>query len=52
MRFADTPGWSNRSTRDGGIIYVQGPPETSGAFLRVVPNWVSQARAAVAEANK
>jgi serine/threonine-protein kinase len=52
MRFSDTPGWSNRSTRDGGIIYVQGPPETSGAFLRVVPNWVSQARAAVAEANK
>jgi hypothetical protein len=52
MRFSDTPGWSNRSTRDGGILYVQGPPETSGTFLRVVPGWVAQARAAVAEANK
>ena len=52
MRFSDTPGWSNRSTRDGGILYVQGPPETSGTFLRVVPGWVAQARRAVAEANK
>jgi hypothetical protein len=51
-RFSDTPGWSNRLSHDGGILYVQGPPITSGTFLRVVPGWVAQARAAVNAANR
>jgi hypothetical protein len=48
-RFSDTGGWSNRPSRDGGIIYLQGPAETSGSYLRVIPGWVAQARRAVAE---
>ena len=51
-RFSDTSGWSNRPSRDGGIIYVQGPAETSVGYLRVVPRWVDQMRAAVAAANR
>ncbi|MDH4132515.1 MAG: serine/threonine-protein kinase, partial [Gemmatimonadota bacterium] len=33
-RFSDTSGWSNRPSRDGGIIYVQGPEQTSASYLR------------------
>jgi hypothetical protein len=51
-RFSDTFGWSNRTTPDGGIAYVQGPPVTSGTYLRVVPDWVAQARRAVREGNR
>ncbi|MDZ4863265.1 MAG: protein kinase, partial [Gemmatimonadota bacterium] len=50
-RFSDTSGWSNRSSHDGGIIYVQGPSETSGSYLRVVPGWVAKMKAAVDAAN-
>jgi serine/threonine-protein kinase len=50
-RFSDTSGWSNRLSHDGGIIYVQGPEQTSAAYLRVVPNWVAQMKAAVDKAN-
>jgi serine/threonine-protein kinase len=46
-RFSDTSGWSNRPSHDGGIIYVQGPAENSSTYLRVIPDWVSQMRAAV-----
>jgi serine/threonine-protein kinase len=46
-RFSDTSGWSNRPSRDGGIIYVQGPAENSSTYLRVIPDWVRQMRAAV-----
>jgi serine/threonine-protein kinase len=46
-RFSDTAGWSNRVSQDGGIIYVQGPEESTARYLRVVPNWVSQMKAAV-----
>ena len=46
-RFSDTAGWSNRVSWDGGIIYVQGPEQTSGRHLRVVPDWVSRMKAAV-----
>ena len=46
-RFSDTSGWSNRPSRDGGIIYVQGPAENSSAYLRVIPDWVTQMKAAV-----
>ena len=51
-RFSDTSGWSNRLSHDGGIIYVEGPEETSTTFLRVVPDWVAQMKAAVDAANR
>jgi serine/threonine-protein kinase len=50
-RFSDTSGWSNRPSHDGGIIYVQGPAETSVGYLRIIPNWVKQMKAAVDAAN-
>jgi hypothetical protein len=50
-RFSDTSGWSNRPSHDGGIIYVQGPAETSAGYLRIMPNWVAQMKAAVDAAN-
>jgi serine/threonine-protein kinase len=50
-RFSDTSGWSNRPTHDGAIIYVQGPAETSVGYLRIIPNWVAQMKAAVDAAN-
>jgi len=51
-RFTDTPGWSNRPSRDGGIIYLQGPAQVSTSYLRVIPNWVRQMKAAVDGANR
>jgi hypothetical protein len=51
-RFSDTAGWSNRLSHDGGIIYVQGPEEVSASYLRVIPNWVEQMKAAVDAANR
>ena len=51
-RFSDTAGWSNRLSHDGGIIYLQGPAQVSGSYLRVIPNWVAQMKAAVAAANR
>jgi len=50
-RFSDTSGWSNRLSHDGGIIYVQGPAQVTSAYLRVVPGWVEQMKAAVDAAN-
>jgi hypothetical protein len=50
-RFSDTAGWSNRLSHDGGIIYLQGPEQTSASYLRVIPNWVAQMKAAVDKAN-
>jgi hypothetical protein len=51
-RFSDTAGWSNRLSHDGGIIYLQGPAQESGSFLRVIPGWVERMKAAVDEANR
>jgi serine/threonine-protein kinase len=51
-RFSDTSGWSNRMGHDGSIIYVQSPPQVQGPYLRVVPGWVTRARAAAAAANR
>ncbi|HSE47029.1 MAG TPA: hypothetical protein VLA89_17055, partial [Gemmatimonadales bacterium] len=51
-RFSDTSGWSNRSSHDGGIIYVQGPEEVTASYLRVIPNWVEQMKAAVDAGNR
>jgi serine/threonine-protein kinase len=52
IRFTDTPGWSNRVSHDGGIIYAQGPAIATSSSLRVVPNWVSRMRATVDSANR
>ena len=51
-RFSDTAGWSNRPSYDGGIIYAQGPPQSSARFIRVIPNWVNQMKAAVDSVNR
>jgi len=51
-RFSDTSGWSNRPSRDGGIIYVQGPVENSSSYLRVIPDWVRQMKATVDSAGR
>lgn len=50
-RFSDTPGWSNRLSHDGGIIYVQGPAQVTGNHFRVIPNWVAQMKSTVDAAN-
>ena len=46
-RFSDTPGWLNRLSHDGGIIYVQGPAQVTGTHFRIIPNWVAQMKVAV-----
>jgi hypothetical protein len=51
-RFSDTSGWSNRDAHDGGIIYAQGPQQSSARFIRVIPNWVNQMKAAVDSVNR
>ena len=50
-RFSDTPGWSQRTVSDGGMLYVQGPARTTAAYLRVVPNWVARMKRAVDSAD-
>ena len=50
-RFSDTAGWSNRLSHDGGIIYLQGPEQVSSGYLRVIPGWVTQMKAAVDAVN-
>jgi hypothetical protein len=49
-RFADTPGWSNRPAHDGGIIFLEGPAQKSASYLRVIPHWVAEMKAAVGRA--
>jgi serine/threonine-protein kinase len=51
-RFSDTAGWSNRSSYDGSIIYAQGPVQSSARFIRVIPDWVNQMKAAVDSVNR
>ena len=51
-RFSDTPGWSNRPSHDGGILYVQSPAQVTANHLRVVPNWVAQMKAVVDAGNR
>jgi len=52
QRWSDTPGWSHTPSASGGLIYLQGPDETRAHYLRVIPGWVDQMKAAVAEANR
>jgi hypothetical protein len=51
-RFLDTPGWSNRPSRDGGIIYSQGVAQADVRYLRFVPEFVRRMKQAVDEANQ
>jgi len=51
-RFVDTPGWSQHVTRDGRLLYVQGPAQTRATYLRVVPHWVATMERAAREANR
>ncbi len=51
-RFLDTPGWSNRASRNGGIVYVQSPDASDARFLRFIPDFVARMKAAVDKANK
>jgi len=51
-RFQDTPGWSNRVSWDGGIIYVQNSEQTDARYLRFMPNFVDRMKAAVDAANR
>jgi hypothetical protein len=51
-RFLDTPGWSNRVSWDGGIIYVQSAEVSDTRFLRIIPDFVTRTKAAVDKANR
>jgi len=51
-KFLDTPGWSNRSSHDGGVIYSQSAGVQETRYLRFVPNFVARMKAAVAESNR
>jgi eukaryotic-like serine/threonine-protein kinase len=51
-RFSDTPGWSQRTTSAGDLIYVQTSARTSASYVRVVPNWVSQMKRVVDETKR
>ena len=41
-RFSDTPGYSNRLSSDGGIIYEQSPEPLVSPYIRVIPHWVDE----------
>ncbi len=51
-RFLDTPGWSNRASWDGGIVYAQGPEQTDSRYLRFIPDFVTRLKTAVDGAAK
>ncbi len=51
-QFLDTPGWSNRLSHDGGVLYAQSPPMVSARFVRFIPDFVTRIRAAVQEADR
>ena len=51
-RYADTPGWSHAIMPNGDVIYLQGPTENLGYYVRVVPDWVKTMKRAVDEANR
>jgi serine/threonine-protein kinase len=50
--FLDTPGWSNRLSWDGGIIYVQSTDVNDARFLRFLPDFVTMMKRAVDKANR
>jgi serine/threonine-protein kinase len=50
--FADTDGLSYTFAPDGDLVYKRSPDNNRGYYLRVVPDWVSQMKRAVDEANR
>ena len=51
-QFQDTPGWSNRLSHDGAIIYAQNPHPGNARYLRFIPNFVERMKTAVDAANR
>jgi hypothetical protein len=51
-RFLDTPGWSNRLSWDGGIVYARSDVQRDARYLRFVPDFVRRVRTAVDQANR
>jgi hypothetical protein len=51
-RFIDTPGWSYAFAPDGDLLYLRAPEEHPGYYVRLVPGWVEQMKAAVDAANR
>jgi hypothetical protein len=45
-RFLDTPGWSNRPSWDGGIIYSQSATSGGARYLRFIPDFTARVKAA------
>lgn len=52
FEFLDTPGWSNRLSHDGGIIYSRQLESEGVRYLRLMPNFVARMKAAVAAAER
>jgi hypothetical protein len=50
--FIDTPGWSNRLSHDGGILYMSRVSSADVSYVRLMPNFFTRMKAAVAEANR
>jgi serine/threonine-protein kinase len=51
-RFADLTEQAFAVTPDGGIIYMQTPPQQVAPYLRVIPNWVTEMKRAVDEVGR
>ena len=51
-RFADTDGPSYTISPDGDLVYKRSPDDNRGYYVRVVPDWVSEMKRAVDEANR
>lgn len=50
--FTDTPGWSNRLSHDRGIIYMSRVDTSAVSYLRLMPDFFTRMKAAVAEASR
>jgi hypothetical protein len=51
-RFSDTKQRSHQLAPDGGLIYLRGSGESTATYLRVIPDWVSQAMELVGGADQ
>src|SRR5690606_8398248 len=50
--FNDTAGQSFTIPPDGRVLYVRGADDKAARYLRVIPNWTTQMKRAVDEANR
>ena len=50
--FIDTAGESYKLTPDGRVLYVRGARDEPKRYLRVIPDWATQMKRAVDEANR